>query len=187
MEYAAKFHQISHFRAKNAFSYVFTACVLMEPVASTPMKKNRTPDAPDAPELALEKVEKGSKPSMWEVLLQLRVLLPYVSRLLPLLDGGLGGLTKASPDLSEVQKGLAEMQTGNRELEVMTRNHAVQLERIEQQMTRLRAVHENSLEESRLFFSDMRSLRRWVISMGIVLVLLVFATGAMVAFLIMHS
>jgi hypothetical protein len=152
------------------------------------MKRNRTPDAPDAPELALEKVEKGSKPSMWEVLLQLRVLLPYVSRLLPLLDGGLGGgLGNASPDLSEVHKGLAEMQTGNRELEVMTRNHAVQLERIEQQMTRLRAVHENSLEESRLFFSDMRSLRRWVISMGIVLILLVLVTGGMVAFLFLHT
>jgi hypothetical protein len=152
------------------------------------MKRNHTPDAPDAPGLALDKVEKGSKPSMWEVLLQLRVLLPYVSRLLPLLDGGLaGGLTKASPDLSEVHKGLAEMQTGNRELEVMTRNHAVQLERIEQQMTRLRAVHENSLEESRLFFSDMRSLRRWVISMGIVLILLVLVTGGMVAFLVIHT
>jgi hypothetical protein len=143
-------------------------------------------------ELGPDKVEidkpgKGSKPSMWEVLLQLRVLLPYLSRLLPLLDGGLAlGAGKPSLDLSDVHKSLAEMQTGNRELEVMTRNHAVQLERIEQQMTRLRAVHENSLEESRLFFADMRSLRRWLISMGIVLMLLVLVTGSLVAYLVLH-
>jgi hypothetical protein len=152
------------------------------------MKQNRTADAPDAPELALKRVEKGSKLSMWEVLLQLRVLLPYVSRLLPLLDGGLGGaMGKPSQDLTEVHKGLAEMQMGNRELEVMTRNHAVQLERIEQQMTRLRAVQENSHEESRLFFSDMRSLRRWVIWMNILLVLLLLVTGGMVAFLVTRA
>ena len=150
------------------------------------MTRNRTPDAPatETPQLALAKVEKGSHRSMWEVLLQLRVLLPYVSRLLPLLDGG---VAKPSPDLSELHKGLADMQTGSRELEVMTRNHAVQLERIEQQMTRLRAIHENSLEESRIFFSDMRSLRRWLITMGILLVLLLLATGGMVAYLVIHS
>jgi hypothetical protein len=156
------------------------------------MKRNRTPDAPDSPELAphkveLNKVEKGSKPSMWEVLLQLRVLLPYVSRLLPLLDSGLAlGAGKPSLDPTELHKSLAEMQMGHRELEVMTRNHAVQLERIEQQMTRLRAIHENSLEESRLFFADMRSLRRWLISMGIVLMLLVLVTGSLVAYLVLH-
>jgi hypothetical protein len=151
------------------------------------MKRNLTPDAPDSPELALKKAEKGSKPSMWEVLLQLRVLLPYVSRLLPLLDGGLsGGGGKPVLELTELHKSLVEMQTGNRELEVKTRNHAVQLERIEQQMTRLRAVHENSLEESRLFFADMRSLRRWVISMGIVLLLLVLVTGSLVMYLVLH-
>jgi hypothetical protein len=151
------------------------------------MKRNRTPDPPVSPELALQKAEKGSKPSMWEALLQLRVLLPYISRLLPLLDGGLAlGAGKPSLDLTEVHKSLADMQTGNRELEVMTRNHAVQLERIELQMTRLRAVHENSLEESRLFFADMRSLRRWLISMGIVLMLLVLVTGSLAAYLVLH-
>ena len=154
-----------------------------------PIKKNS--DAPDSLEVSLQKVEKGSKPSMWELLLQMRVLLPYLSRLLPLLDGGLsgglvGGGAKPSVDLSELHKSLAEMQTGHRELEVMTRNHAVQLERIEQQMTRLRAVHENSLEESRLFFSDMRSLRRWVISMGMVLMALALVTVGILAFLALH-
>ena len=87
---------------------------------------------------------------MWELLLQLRVLLPYLARLLPLLDPG---LSKSGPDLSELTKGIAEMQTGSRDLEVQARNQALQLERIEQQMGRLRVVHENSIEESRRLFA----------------------------------
>ena len=155
----------------------------------TQMKQKSTPDVPAgieerSPHLSLEKVEKGSHRSMWELLLQLRVLLPYLSRLLPLIDGG---LLKSAPDLTEVRNGLADMQTGSREMEVMVRNHAVQLERIEQQMTRLRVIHENSLEESRSFYADMRSLRRWVISLSIVVTVLLIATAVMVAFLLMRS
>ena len=105
-------------------------------------------EEPNASQRSLEKIEKGSSRSMWELLLQMRVLLPYLSRLLPLLDGG---LLKSAPDLSEVHKGMADMQNGSRELEVMARNHAIQLERIELQMTRLRAIHENSLEEAASF------------------------------------
>src|SRR3984885_13004129 len=99
------------------------------------MTKNRTPDDPVAepalPPLSLEKAEKGSHRSMWELLLQLRVLLPYLARLVPLLDRG---LLKTSPDLSELTKGIAGIQDGSRDLEVQARNQALQLERIEQQM-----------------------------------------------------
>ena len=59
------------------------------------------------------------------------------------------------------------MQTGSRDLEVQARNQALQLERIEQQMGRLRVVHENSIEESRKLFAEIRSLRRWMIAMAI--------------------
>ena len=141
-------------------------------------------EEPNASQRSLEKIEKGSSRSMWELLLQMRVLLPYLSRLLPLLDGG---LLKSAPDLSEVHKGMADMQNGSRELEVMARNHAIQLERIELQMTRLRAIHENSLEESRIFFADMRSLRRWMLSFSIFVTLLLMAAVGMLAYTILHS
>ena len=52
------------------------------------------------------------------------------------------------------------MQTGSRDLEVQARNQALQLERIEQQMARLRVVHENSIEESRALTAELRSFRR---------------------------
>jgi hypothetical protein len=118
---------------------------------------------------------------MWEVLLQLRGFLPY---LLPLLDRG---MLKTGPDLTEITNGIAAMQTGSRDLEVQARNQALQLERIEQQMGRLRVVHENSIEESRRLFAYVRSLRHWMLAMAIVMVVLLLATAGMVTFLLIRT
>jgi hypothetical protein len=150
------------------------------------MPKSRTSD-PAAetaqPSLALEKTKKGAPRSMWELLLQLRVLLPYLTRLLPLLDPGL----RSAPDLSELTKGLAGLQNGSRDLEVQARNQALQLERIEQQMSRLRVVHENSIEESRKLLAEVRSLRNWTLGTAIVMFVLLLATMVMVILLLVRS
>ena len=114
----------------------------------------------------------------------MRVLLPYVGRLLPLLEPG---MFKSGPDLTELTNGIAAMQTSSRDLEVQARNQAFQLERIEQQMSRLRVVHENSIEESRRLFADVRSLRRWMLVMAVVMVVLLLATAGMVTFLFIHA
>lgn len=114
----------------------------------------------------------------------MRVLLPYVGRLLPLLEPG---MFKSGPDLTELTNGIAAMQTSSRDLEVQARNQAFQLERIEQQMSRLRVVHENSIEESRRLFDDVRSLRRWMLVMAVVMVVLLLATAGMVTFLFIHA
>ena len=150
------------------------------------MMKNSTSDhaaEPAVPPLLLEKAEKGSHRSMWELLLQLRVLLPYLARLVPLLDRG---LLKPPPDSPELSKGIIEMRTGQRDLEVQARNQALQLERIEQQMGRLRVAQENSIEENRKLFADLQSLRRWLVAMSVVIAALFLATAAMVAFLVIR-
>src|SRR5271170_3851082 len=113
------------------------------------MKKNRTPDSPlpvaleraKSP-LAPEKAEKGSHRSMWELLLQLRVLAPYLTHLIPLLERI--PMTKASPELLEVTKGIAVIQTGSRELETQMRNQTLQLERIDEKVVRLQGAFEDS-------------------------------------------
>ena len=155
------------------------------------MTKKLNPDpASEAalPQLSLVKAEKGSHRSMWELLLQLRVVLPYLARLVPLLDPLLDrGITKAGPDLTELNKGLAAMQTSSRDLEVQARNQALQLERIEQQMGRLRVVHENSIEESRKLVAEISALRRVFLTMSIVMAVLVGATAGMVAYLLIRS
>jgi hypothetical protein len=151
------------------------------------MTKNPKPEPASAatlPPLSLEKAEKGSHRSMWELLLQLRVVLPYLARLVPLLDRG---ILKAAPDLTELTKGVATMQTSSRDLEVQARNQALQLERIEQQMGRLRVVHESSIEESRKLVAEISALRRVFLTMSIVMAVLLGATVGMVAYLVIRS
>jgi hypothetical protein len=155
------------------------------------MAKNRTPDVPSVtvvesskPSLALKQAEKGSHRSMWEVLLQLRVLLPYLSHLMPLLDRN---LAKGSPNVNELTRGITGIETSARDLETLTRNQTIQLERIEQQVARLRAFHEESVEENHRFFADMRSFRRWMIIMTIVMVVLLGASAGMLAFIVAHG
>jgi hypothetical protein len=120
---------------------------------------------------------------MWELLLQLRVLLPYLTRLLPLLDPGL----RSTPDLGELTKGIAGLQNGSRDLEVQARNQALQLERIEQQMSRLRVAHENSIEESRKLLEEVRLLRSWMLGIAVVMFVLLLATIVMVTLLLTRS
>jgi hypothetical protein len=152
------------------------------------MTKNRTPDDPVAepalPPLSLEKAEKGSHRSMWELLLQLRVLLPYLARIVPLLDRG---LLKGSSEITELSKGIAEMRDGSRDLEVQARNQALQLERIEQQVARLRVVQENNMEENRKLASEIRSLRSSLFAVAILLIVLLLVSVGLLTFLAIHS
>jgi hypothetical protein len=146
-------------------------------------KPKPDPEATLSP-LSLEKAEKGSHRSMWELLLQLRVLLPYIARLVPLLDRG---LFKAGPDVTELSKGVATMQTSTRDLEVQARNQALHLERIEQQMGQLRVVQENSLEETRKLVAEVSALRRVFLALTIVMAVLLGATVGMVTYLVVRS
>jgi hypothetical protein len=147
------------------------------------MTKKPNPD-PAATPLSLEKAEKGSHRSMWELLLQLRVLLPYLARLVPLLDRG---ILKAGPDVTELSRGVATMQTSTRDLEVQARNQALHLERIEQQMGQLRVVHENSIEETRKLVAEISALRRVFLTLAIVMAVLLGATVGMVTYLVVRS
>ncbi len=121
---------------------------------------------------------------MWELLLQLRVLLPYLARIVPLLDRG---LLKGPSDSPELTKGIAEMQNSSRDLEVQARNQALQLERIEQQMARLRVVQENDMEENRRLGTEIRALRSWLFAMAILLVVLLLVSVGLLTFLVIHA
>jgi hypothetical protein len=149
------------------------------------MTKKPNPDpGPASSPLSLEKAEKGSHRSMWELLLQLRVLLPYLARLVPLLDHG---TLKSGPDVTELTRGVVTMQTSTRDLEVQARNQALQLERIEQQVGRLQVVQENSMEESRKLVAEISALRRVFLALTIVMAVLLGATVGMVTYLVVRS
>ncbi len=92
---------------------------------------------------------------MWEILLQLRVLLPYLSRLVPLLDRG---LIKSPPELSEIRKTLAEMQASLRDWGSRAKIQADQLDRIEAEISQLLAENERHAKQSRELAEGMRAL-----------------------------
>jgi len=140
-------------------------------------------DDEDSPGLALVKGEKGSHRSMWEALLQLRVLLPYLSHLAPLLER----TSRVSPAVNELSRGMEVIQSGSRELETLTRNQTLQLERIEGQVVHLEAAHQLSMEENRSFFVEMRAFRRWMIRITLAIAVLVGATAGMIAYLLLRS
>lgn len=129
--------------------------------------------------LATEPAEKGSFRSMWELLMQLRVLLPYLSRLVPLLDRG---LLKAAPDLTEFRKDLQSVHAGNREMGIQVRNQALQLERIEEQLLRLRELGERNQKEAGELSRKLKSLTSWVRAVAILTALLFLAFIGVAAF-----
>ena len=106
--------------------------------------------------------------------MQLRVLLPYLSSLVPLLDRG---LSKIAPDLSEVRKGIGEMQAGSRDLAVQARNQMLRIEQIEVRLGRLAEAADESQRQGRDLAASLHTLTRWVrglaILTGLLLVLLI--------------
>lgn len=146
-------------------------------------RKNNVPPPADtkSPGVALEKSEKGR--FMWELLMQLRVLLPYLGRLLPLLDGG---TPKPSIDLRAFEQSVRELHTGNRDLEVQARNQALQMERIEAQMAQLRLAQQSAAQESGKVYQEIRTLRRLLLGMGILTIVLLLLTAGLVSILLIH-
>src|SRR5271163_3703340 len=66
--------------------------------------------------------QKDPRPSMWRVLLQLRVLLPHLAKALPLIERGLLGANftgqAASVDTSHFDRGIAATQAGQRDISI---------------------------------------------------------------------
>ena len=116
---------------------------------------------PVSRELSLED-QKDPRPSMWRSLLQLRVLLPYVSRLLPLLDSGFA----PAPDTRHFDQGVAEVQAGHREIAQQVQDQAAQLKRVEEQLVKLREAVERNAFDPEPIIDDIRALASTVRLLG---------------------
>jgi predicted nucleic acid-binding Zn-ribbon protein len=155
------------------------------------MKKAPSAPPPSEP-LAIEKAEKGSPRSMWELLLQLRVLLPYLTRIVPLLERLLDrSITAKQLDYGAISENITAIQTGSRDLEVQARNQALQIENLEQQIVRMRTALETGQQEDRILARELKSElgelgRRLTLLASAILVLLVALT-VMIVILLVHS
>lgn len=133
--------------------------------------------------LSANEEDKGSQPSMWRSLLQLRVLLPYLSRLVPLLDGT---AAQSHAQTQEIQHGLAEVQTGHRELRGYFQDQTLQLRRVEEQLERVReATERNTLEQQELI-EDLKSAAGTVRFLAILVILLLLSVSGMLVWLLFH-
>ena len=140
---------------------------------SAPADAARYPKVDRLFELASRK-DASSEPrdkSMWKLLLQLRPFLPYLARLVPMLEFAVGPLQSAGLS-SDVQKAVtqsmsdsvAKLQSGQRELNTAMSTaldqQSVQLKRLEEEITRLRQVSETSAAEQARLRDDIRSATR---------------------------
>lgn len=113
---------------------------------------------------------------MWQSLLQFRVLLPYVSRLLEMSH------PESSPALSaELKQSMGELVNSQRELKMAVQDQVVHMQHLEQEIARAKELHERSVTENLEVVEDVRAVQSTVkkaaISVGILL-------GAMIGLLI---
>lgn len=150
-------------------------------------------------EFALEE-SKGQAPSIWRSLMHLRLLLPYVGKILPLLEGNFSALAAApapaalaKPDLTEfhqslehVNRGFLDLQAGNRDIRTHVQEQSVQLKRIDDQLIRLRESTERNTMEHQELVEDLRSASKMVRGLSTVMIVLMIVVTAMVAFMLVR-
>jgi hypothetical protein len=156
---------------------------------------------PPPPGRALDAPASAEEPSgVQRAVAALRSALPFVQRLLPLLDGNiattLGGLlaphhrsqapAAAKLDLVPIEDGLAELQTQHRNLreQVMEQNNS--LKRVEDQLDMVReATDRNTLEQQELL-EDLKAFGNKVKVVVIIALVLVAVGFAMTLALFLH-
>jgi hypothetical protein len=116
-----------------------------------------------------EEEQQPKDKAMWKILLQLRPFLPYLARMVPGLDVALGPLQHVgmSHEVKEsIAQSTAKIQSIQRDLSTAVTSaveaQAVQLKRLEEEITRLRETAEVQARAQTLLVEDLRSLGRLV-------------------------
>ncbi len=145
-------------------------------------------DAPVKHSLSLED-RKDSGPSMWRVLIQLRVLLPYLAKVLPLLERSLLGTNitghlAPTIDTSNLDRGIAGVGEAQRDLNTAVKAQSADIHLLQGQVTLLTKSVEKDLMFNEEVAASLASLRKLMtISVWVIFVLLALLIG-LVAFAI---
>ncbi len=122
--------------------------------------------------------------AMWKILLQFKSVLPYVSRLLPLLDLGIGQAQNAGVS-NELRQNVTSIQTSQRDVRIAVQDQALQLKRVEEQLARMREASEKNVHEQTKLVEDVKSIGNLVRAVGaglaVLLVILILMVGALLA------
>ena len=154
-------------------------------------------------ELASDKDDPGAanpkearEKSMWKLLLQLRPFLPYLARLVPMLDVAVGPLQSAGIS-SDVRKAVAQsmaesaanLQSIQRGLNTATSaldQQSAQLKALEDELARLQQASEKAAGAQLSLSNDLRSLTRLIQIAGLGATALLIALIVMAAILLAH-
>jgi hypothetical protein len=153
-------------------------------LASDEKPAQRPADIMASDMLAIEEPKSSEENAMWKALLQIKAFLPYVSRLLPLLDLGLGH-AQSSSATNELRENVTALQSTQRDLRVSVQDQTLQLKRVEENLTRMREVSEKNAFEHAELVEDVKSIGNLVRVVGaglaILLIVLILMVGALLA------
>jgi hypothetical protein len=132
--------------------------------------------------------EERKSPSMWRVLLQLRVLLPHLARLLPLLERVVLGTSAvraaSSLDTSRFDQGLQGIEASHEDLSLQLKNQAAEIKFLNEQLTWLGKTVEKDGRKQEQIAEGVeilkKSVRAWGIAIVILLVIVIGAIGSLV-------
>jgi hypothetical protein len=131
---------------------------------------------------------KDPRPSMWRVLLQLRVLLPYLSRVLPLLERGVLGTNVLSGapgvqhklDTTHFDEGLSGIEDAHKDLSVQLKSQASEIKFLQEQVGWLSKSLEKDALRQEETAAAIASLRRLVTILAVIGMILMAALIAVV-------
>ena len=131
--------------------------------------------------------QKDPRPSMWRVLLQLRVLMPYLAKLLPLVERGLLGTNitghpAASLDTSKLDRGIAGVGEAQRDLNMAVKAQSTEIHVLREQVRALATSVEKDLMLNQENAASLASLRKLVTTAVWVIFVLLALLIALVAF-----
>ena len=158
-------------------------------LASDPKAK-----ANPAPALVLEEAKSADRGSMWKVLVQLKAVLPYLSRLLPLLDARILPLLEMvgvshpqnTAQFKELHESVGSVQSGQRELRLALQSQTVEIKRLEDELAQLREASIKAGQAQAALVEDVHSVRSLVRLVGTGLAILLVVLMVMVGALLMH-
>lgn len=139
----------------------------------------------DAVPLGLPSPRELEHNPMWKALLQLRVFLPYVARLLEMSSPSQQSTAVAVELRNEVRQTVGGLESAHRDLRLAVQDQTVEIKRIEESMTKAReATERNSLEVTELA-EDVRSMRSLVKTAITILVVLLISVIGLTGFVLL--
>src|SRR5271170_5749412 len=129
--------------------------------------------------------QKDPRPSMWRVLLQLRVLLPHLVKALPLIERGLLGTNftgqAASVDTSHFDRGIAATQAAQRDISGALKTQTAEIKFMQGQLDSLsRSLEQETLQREQIaetLASLVKLVKTWAIAVLVLLATLIGLVG----------